>query len=305
MKPLLLIPPCAPRWPALADLYANLPPARLEDLKARFEAALPGGHDAVAIIPDGGRVLAAGRISRAADVGVVADLLTRETHRGRGFSVALTETLLSWFEMTGGRRAYLTVDAERAGRFEAQRFSPLRRTGDGSGGRVTLRRSAEHQPADPFAPFRKAPLTVRPATRADWPMIVELLQYHPGPDPRVPLDETAVIAEDFALELLAQQDRGACRLLAGVRGGHIMALASVALDRTGPRTHAMILPHDEAFPPLREVVIEHAKSRGYQHVEFPLESLAAAASAVSGSSQAAEPGKPDDAASIPATGPGR
>lgn len=303
MKPLLLIPPCAPRWPALADLYAELPPARLEDLQARFETALPGGHDAIAIIPDGGRVLAAARVSRAADVGVVADLLTRETHRGRGLSTVIVDALLSWFDMTGGRRAYLTVDAERAAHFEPQRFSPLRRTGEGAAGRVTLRRSAEHQPADPFAPGRKAPLTVRPATRADWPMMVELLQYHPGPDPRVPLDETAVIAEDIGLDLLAQQDRSACRLLAGVRGGHIVALASVALDRTSERTHAMILPHDEAFPPLREVVIEHARTRGYRHMEFPLESLAARASAAGGDLPNSEGAEAGDSGAISAAPP--
>jgi GNAT superfamily N-acetyltransferase len=251
MKPMLLIPPCGPRWSALADFYAALPPARLDDLCKRFETGLDGGRDAMAIVPDGGQVLAAARLSRATDVGVLADLLTRETHRGRGLSTALVETLLSWFEMTGGRRVYLTADADRAAHFEGAGFRVLRRIGDESAGRVMLCRFGEHRRGDPFAPARGAPLTVRPATRADWPMIVELLGHRPGPDPRVPLEETAVIAEDLGLDLLAQQDRGVCRLLAGLRGGHIVALASVAMDRTGERTHAMILPHDEPFPALR------------------------------------------------------
>jgi hypothetical protein len=130
---------------------------------------------------------------------------------------------------------------------------------------------------------------VRDVTRADWPAMVTLLQYSPGPDPRVPLDESAVTAEVFTLDLIDHTERGACALKGAFRGARLVGLATVAIDRSGERTYGMLIPHSAPPPELRAAVLEFAQSKGYAHVDFPMEALRAAEPAAAATTAAASP----------------
>ena len=72
MKPLLIIPPCASRWPALSDRYAHETSLRLTDVEKRFFASVQGGQDAFAVIPDGGRMLSGALLSKRGETGVLS-----------------------------------------------------------------------------------------------------------------------------------------------------------------------------------------------------------------------------------------
>jgi hypothetical protein len=119
---------------------------------------------------------------------------------------------------------------------------------------------------------------------------VALLQTCPGPDPRVAVADSAVGAEVFGLELFEHQERGRCALLGAYRDRDLVAAGSLATDRAGDSTYAILFPHGELHTELRASLLALAASRGYRHVDFPMEALAEhvtpAASAGSAEAQA-------------------
>jgi hypothetical protein len=116
-------------------------------------------------------------------------------------------------------------------------------------------------------------VVIRDVSRADWSLMVSLLQHRPGPDPRVSTDASAVGAENTSLELLSRQEKGTCKLSGAFCGDRLVSLASVATDQLGERTYAMLMPCGDSPPTLREAVIEFARSKGYAQVDFPMETL--------------------------------
>lgn len=78
-------------------------------------AELSGSRDALALLPDGGRVLAIAALRRREQFGVLGQLFTHPDHRRRGYARQLLQALLSWFDMTGGRWLYLTSPQALAG----------------------------------------------------------------------------------------------------------------------------------------------------------------------------------------------
>ena len=143
MKPLLIIPPCPRRWPALAELYAHEPPPRMADIEKRFTAPAEDAQDAFAVIPDGGRMLSGAFISKSGDTGVLAMLYTRPEHRKRGYAARLVTTLIEWFDLTGGKRLSLIAPADVAsGVFEKHAFKAVRQFATDDGQQVSMMRIA-------------------------------------------------------------------------------------------------------------------------------------------------------------------
>lgn len=273
-KPLLLIPPCPARWPAIAAWTRHLPESAVLDLESRFSRVVDDARDACAIIPDGSQVLAWASVHRTGDIGVLAHAFTRPEHRRKGMAASLVEALTAWFEMTGGRRLYAGCDFEIAGLYEKFGFRTIIRWSRPPDDEVVMLRSAAGEIDDPYASM-SAVFEVRDVTRADWPRMVAMLTHRPGGDPRVALEESAAAAEATAHDLLVQQERGSCRLAGYWSGTLLVGLASVALDAPGPHTYAMMMPHSAPMPELREAAIRIGRDRGYAHVDFPLEALAA------------------------------
>lgn len=303
MKPLLILPPALNRWNALDDLFAGVAPELREDLEARFARGIPGANDAFAIFLNGGQVLANAAVARRGDFGVLGYVYTRPEQRGRGLALDLIRTVLAWFDMIGGRRLYTSTTRDAAERvFASFGFKVLhdqpdgardpgdrapRPNGDSPAGRdpipsppppdavaemIMLQRLAPGAPNDPFDTL-EGPVETRVATRADWPLIVALLQHRPGPDRRASLAQSARTAENDALKWIRDQERGVCAVHVTWQADRIVALATLATDQIGTRTYAMILPHDGAPPELRATVEAAARTRGYERVEYPLEAL--------------------------------
>jgi GNAT superfamily N-acetyltransferase len=276
MKPLLILAPSPARWPPFERLLAHEDPLWLDDIRKRLIDGVSGGRDAFVAVSDGGHVLAGACIRRRHDVGVLSHLFTQLERRQRGYARLLLQTLLSWFDMTGGKWLYLTSPAGPCeSLLEKFGFGVLRRHRKDEQERTTMLRTRAHVPDNPFE-RRDDQLKIREVTRADWALLVALLQHRRGPDPRVSLDESAVTAETTALELINQQEHAACRLVAARCDERIVGLGSVALDQTGPRTYAMLMPHDQPPAGLREAVLERARQQGYEQVDFPMEGLAQA-----------------------------
>ncbi len=273
MKPLLILAPAPARWPALEDLLRHLSRPLLADVERRVAHGVLGSVDVYAVVPSGGQFLASACLSKFGDAGVVSQVFTRPEHRGRGYARAATEAVLSWFDMTGGRWLFLTTTAELdPGLFAKFGFAPLRRIAWTPHDRITMLRVSKAAGEQPFADAR-GELVVREVHRAHWAAMVALLQYHVGPDPRVPLEESAVTAEAFTLDLIDHQERGACRLFGAFRGARLVALGTVATDQPGERTYAMLMPHSGAPPELREAVVRWAQGKGFRQADFPMEGL--------------------------------
>ncbi len=273
MKPMLIIPPAASRWPALEDLLHHRGQPWLTDLERRMTRGVPGAQDAYAVVVAGGQFLACAAINKYGDLGVLSHCYTRPEHRRRGYARKLIEAALSWFDMTGGKWLFLSTTAELdEGLYRKFGFSPLRRMPWSPHDRLTVCRRSPGVMGEPLQGVGEE-VVVRDLTRAEWPAMVALLQYRPGPDPRVPLEESAVTAEVFLLDLIDHLERGAAGLKGAFVGPRLVALASVALDRPGDRTYGMLIPHTDAPASLRAAVIEFARGRGYMHVDFPMESL--------------------------------
>ncbi len=276
MKPLLLIPPAPARWPALHDLFSHKGPPWTTDIENRFLAGVGGAQDVYAVLPEAGRFMAGACVNKCGELGVLGHCYTRPERRRRGYARRLIEALLAWFDMRGGRWLMLTTTGDLAEAVYAKfGFRTLRRLAWQPRERVTMLRTRAGVGDDPFATVA-GDVTVREVGRAEWPALAMLLQFQPGPDPRVSIAESGVVAELFTLDLLDHQERGKCRLLGAFRGPRLVGLASLATDADGPRTYAMLMPHAGAPVELRDAVCAAARERGYADVAFPMEALAAA-----------------------------
>ncbi len=273
MKPLLIVPPAPGRWPALRDLLAHEGAAPLADLEHRFVPGVAGGQDAYAVIVSGGQLLSVAGINKHGDLGVLGQVYTRPEHRGRGYARKVTETVLGWFEMTGGKWLFLTTTDELdEGLYWKFGFAQLHRAEWAPHNRLVMVRIAQGVTSEPLDDAGDS-TAVRDVGRVEWPAMVALLQYQAGPDPRVPLAESAVTAELFTLDLLAHEDRGSCQLKGAFRGQRLVGLGSVATDQPGSRTYAMLIPHADTPPELRAAILDLAHAKGYTQVDFPMETL--------------------------------
>ncbi len=278
MKPLLIIPPAPARWPMLRELPLHTDPHWQADLEKRFAQGLPRSQDAFAVFADGGLVLAAACVNKRHDLGILNRVYVRPEHRRRGLARTLIQTLVSWFEMTGGKWLYTTCSADVAEQlFRPAGFKTIRRA-PGTPHDVLVLLRAELTSATPLD-SAAGDVALHELSRANWPTMAVLLFNRPGADPRVPLDESAAAAEQTALDLVVQQEAGKCVLRGAFRGPRLVALGSVAADQAGPRTHAMIVPPVGYPPELREALVALAQSAGKAQVDFPMEALAAAAPA--------------------------
>src|SRR5262245_52639324 len=143
MKPLLVIPPAPNRWLSIEDYLDGMPAARVADLRNRFESPQAEARDAFAIIPNGSLTLAFASIRRMGDIGVFGELSMRPDHRMRGFARTLIQTMLSWFDMTGGKWLYLTSPATLASAiFENFGFQVLHRSSESN--TVTMMSTLSH-----------------------------------------------------------------------------------------------------------------------------------------------------------------
>ena len=277
MKPLLIIPPAPARWPALEDLLRHRGLPWLPDIAQRFGPGILGAQDALAVLPAAGQFLASACINKCGDVGVLGHCYTRPEHRLHGFARRLVETVVSWFDMTGGKWLFLGTTAELDEPFYRKfGFAPLHRVAWKPYDHVMTLRIGRGVTDDPLTGVG-GDVAVRTISRAEWPAMVALLQYRRGADPRVTLHESAVTAEVFTLDLIEHQERGACRLLGAFQGPRLVGIATVATDRVGDRTYAMLLPHTDPPLALRAAVEAFAESRGYAHVDYPMEALRSAA----------------------------
>lgn len=274
MKPLLILGASPTHWQAVEELLGHEDGVWLDDLRKRLVEGVDGTQDALAILSDGGNLLASACIRRRHDTGVLGHLFTCPAQRQRGRARLLLQALLSWFDMTGGKWLYLTGPSQLAeGLFEKFGFRVLWRLERGDQNRVTMLRTPAHVAESPFEGL-SGRVEIRDAARADWVLLVALLQHHCGPDPRIPLEESALAAEATALELIRQQEQGGCRLKVACRHNRIIGLGSVATNQIGHRTYAMLLPHDRPPEGLREALLDFASAQGYEQVDFPMEALA-------------------------------
>lgn len=273
MKPLLIIPPATEHWSALDDLIHHKGPPWLRDIEARLTHGVDGAQDAYAVIPDGGRFLACACINKHNTVGILGHVYTRPEFRRRGYARALMETLLAWFEMMGGQDLYLGTTSELDETlYRKFGFTPLNRAVWAPYDRLTMRRRHPRTPEAPYANL-SGDISVRPLTRADWPELMRLLQHRDGPDPRVPLAESAVSAELFGLDLIDHAEDGTALLLGSVQGGRVTGVASIATDSPPPHTYALLIPHTGTPAALRSTAVFAAQQGGYTDLRFPMESL--------------------------------
>lgn len=270
MKPLLLIPPAAPRWPGIEKLLTHEKPEWRADLRERIAAGLPGAKDACAIIPEGGAALAFAVVRRRGEVAVLSHVFTHPEHRRRGYARGVLHALLDWFELTGGKWHYLSCEPPMRAFYESLGFQVVHEARSTAEDSVLLRTAKGAAPTPLDATH--GPPELRDIIWSDWPQLVALLQHRAGPDPRAPIVETALSAAQIVFEMLQAQTRGACRLIAESRDGRITAFASVATDQVGVRTYALLAPPDATH--LREPVIRLANAIGYAQVDFPMELFA-------------------------------
>lgn len=288
MKPLMILAPSPTRWPAVEGLLGHEDRAWLDDLRKRLVDGVNGNQDAFAVIPAGANLVASACIRRRDDIGVLGHLYTHPAQRQRGHARLLMQALLSWFDMTGGKWLYLTGPRDLGeGLFEKFGFKVLRRLEREGHERVTMLRTPANVSESPFERLAGR-VRIREVGRADWVLLVALLHHRCGADPRVGLEESALAAEAAALELITHQEQGACRLIAACHHDRIVGLASLATGQDGPRTYAMLLPHDQPPEGLRGALLELASSLGYEQVDFPMEALAQPAA----EAPPADPGPP-------------
>ncbi|MBU0639682.1 MAG: GNAT family N-acetyltransferase [Planctomycetes bacterium] len=274
MKPLVIIPPSPARWHSLLALVGHKGPLWLEDIEKRFVQGVPGSQDAFAVIANGGQFLAHACINKKAKIGILGNVHTRSDHRGRGYARLVIKAMLAWFDMVGGKWLYLGTTADLAdGLFGKFGFKVIRRSPREPHDGITMLRTVADVGYDPLG-RSDAAATTRPISRADWPLIVALLQHRAGPDPRLALDESAVSAELTALELISQHEQGTCHVMGTFCADRALGVGSVAADRIGQRTYAILMPHGTELPELREAITAHARSQGYTQVDFPMETLA-------------------------------
>lgn len=273
-KPLLISTPAPARWPAIERLFAGLEPALLADLHRRF-TGLPDAQDIFAVIADGGAILSCAAICRRGPTGVLGYVYTRPEFRERRYAIDLIGASITWFDVTGGKWLYAFGPPAVADGLSKFGFETAHQATTGSAEAVSmLRRGPSTEPSHLVAASETPALC--DLTRADWPSLVALLQHLPGPDPRVPLAESAVGAERFSLDLVSQAERGACILKGLTTAAGLVSAGVVATDRTAAQTYGLLMPHNAPHPELRTALIESAAARGYTRVDFPMEMLAGA-----------------------------
>lgn len=274
MKPLLILLPAPGRWNVVESALAPAQDARRADLAARFATQTEGASDAVAAVPHGSGAAAACVVRRRGDVGVLCDLHTRPERRKQGMARSILQTLLSWFDMTGGRWLYAFVPADGSEQvLENFGFKLLHRNATC----VSMCRTLGSTPESPL-PATRAVVHSRELTPADWPCMVALAQHDPGPDPRVPLAEAALASESAASELCQQHRAGKIALLGAFVDGRLVGYASLAIDALGKRTYAMRTPiRGPEADALAAAVSAMATGKGYELVDYPLEAIAAPA----------------------------
>ena len=275
MKPLLILTPAPARWNAIHDLLDQEDQKWVEDLRTRFTAGVPGARDAAAVSLEGSQAAAGAFIRRVGEIGVLAQVYTRPAHRRSGRARLLLQTLLSWFDMTGGKWLYLACPPEVGqGLFSNFGFRVLQSGIDNGRPVACMLRTPAHTPDTPFDNVN-GEVQFRPATRADLVSLTALLMHHCGPDPRTSVAETALAADATALDLIDQAQSGRCHLTVALRRARITGAGTLALDQSGRKTYALVLPHDHPPPGLRENLLESARVRGFEQVEFPMDALAA------------------------------
>jgi GNAT superfamily N-acetyltransferase len=278
MKPLLILPPAPHRWHAVEPLIRELDPLRRAEIEARLTNGVPDSEDAFSIVTIAGQVVSLAWVAKRRQIGVLGLLFTHPEQRRRGHAKRALDTAASWFDMTGGAWLY-AIGPRDAGEplLSLLGFRTLFGALQPAAAPIAAVRTRGGAAPHPYdaAPLNDVPVEVREITLAEWPDLVALLMHFRGADPRVPLDESAVTADAFALDLLAQQKRGTCRLLAAQRAGRLIGAASVATDQLGDRTYAAMIPADAQIDPLREGVVAAAQAKGYTRVEWPMEVLAA------------------------------
>lgn len=276
MKPMLIMPPAPARWRSLADLLTEQDPSVIRDAELRFSNGVPDANDAFALVVDGGLTIACASITRRNNVGVLGYVITRPTHRGRGLPAELIESLITWFDMTDGRWLYCATAGAAAGRLcDRYGFRVLHTLARDGREDVFLQRAVDVMIPSPFDALR-GETQIRDVSRADWPLIVSLLQHRPGHDPRATVDESAIGAEEFALRLVDDQEQGKCKLLGAWCDGHLTAVGTLAVDTLGEKTFAMLIPFGDAPAALREALLSEGKAKGYRLIEFPMEAVAQA-----------------------------
>lgn len=276
MKPLLLPCPAPNRSAPICALLEECSPAEAPDIAERMNVGVAGALDAVALQPDGGQALALGIIRRRGELGLLGPLWTRPQHRREGHARRLLQTLLAWFDMTGGRRLYLVAPAACFPEWLAHfGFRPLHFGGDPL--RVSLLRTPAGLEDDPLTGVEHSPPCVEPLGPSDWAALHALAQHRLGADPRLSPAESALAAEAMIPELFTRLGSKRCALLGVRRGEHLAAAVTVALDATGPRTYALRWPYGENLPALADATAELARRHGYEQVDYPLESQGAVA----------------------------
>lgn len=274
MKPLLIIPPAPSHWPGLRDMLVEMNSQSLDDVERRVMGGVPGAEDVFAVIGSTGQYVASASISKRGDVGILSHVYTRPDHRRRGYARQLTDAVLSWFDMTGGKWLVLATTTEfDEALYRKFGFEPLCRAAWAPHDRLTAVRRSPGVTGDPYGGLPDK-VEIRDVTRADIPLIALFLQYRLGPDPRVPLGESAVTAKFFAQDLVTHQERNACLLMGAFQGARLTGLATLAIDKTGDRTYAMMMPHADAPDALRQALQAAAREKGYTQVDFPMEALA-------------------------------
>ena len=248
----------------------------MEDLRVRFSDGVPRTQDAAAVWLEGAQASAGAVIRRTGEVGVLAHVFTHPAHRQNGRARALLQTLLSWFDMTGGKWLYLSSPGDVAsGMFANFGFRMLHSGAEGDTPAVCMLRTPAHTPDTPFAKA-SGEVQFRPATRADMVALTALLMHHNGPDPRTSVAETAIGAAATALDLVDQSEAGKFHLTVAARRGRVVGAGTLALEPAGRKTHAMVLPYDQTPAGLRENLLDAARVKGFEQVEFPMDALVAA-----------------------------
>jgi GNAT superfamily N-acetyltransferase len=256
-KPLLIVPPAPERWPKIEALLNHKGQPWLDDLALRFRQGVAGSRDTFAVIFDGGNLLAHAAIFSTADIGILGHVFVAPPVRRQGLASKLIETLLQWFQMTGGHWLYLTTEPALTPLYERFGFQVLHRAPVGDGEQVTMQRRPADGGITPL-PLRGGAVTTRSVQRADWPLVLALLQDHPGADPAVGIDTTAVQAERWTLERLAEQAAQRLQLIAAEQNGRIVGLALVTPTAGSEPATIALLPHSRVPAALRQAALKAA-----------------------------------------------
>jgi GNAT superfamily N-acetyltransferase len=277
MKPLLIMPPAPARWPPLEELLRHKGQPWLRDIERRTVQGVPGAQDVYGVVPAGGQFLANACINKYGDVGVLGHYFTRPEHRRQGHARRLIDAVVSWFDMTGGsgsswgqpRSSTRVLSQVRVSAAAAVSWSPF--------DRVTLWRPGRGE----RRAVRRALAITCATTRAGMAGDGGDVAIQPRARTPCAVDESAVNAEVFALDLIDHQERG----LRAQRGVSRTAAGGLGHDRDGTtrrsaRTMLIRTPEGRRNYGRRPSSLHRAR---VSRVDFPMEGL-----------RAGEPGRTGD-----------